>query len=177
MDTRVTKAISMVRRTGYILCLIFGFSVASTSFSSAQVKTKPFESWILACLETEDARTCELDQNVADPKGQPVLQIQLGPIEKPELSRIGIRFPVDVSANQPIVWSAGDVALRMMLVACQGTSCFAEAPVGAEVLDRLGKMDPNALSRFTMRRANGAEVVIPLSLTGFSDALTASASQ
>lgn len=177
MSTPLVKAMSMVRRTGYIACLSVGFSVASSCLAAAQVQTTPFESWILACIDSDDGKRCELDQNVADPKGQPVLQIQLGPIEKPELSRIGIRFPVDVSANQPIVWSAGDVALRMMLVACQGTSCFAEAPVGAEVLDRLGKMDPNALSRFTMRRANGAEVVIPLSLTGFSDALAAGISK
>jgi invasion protein IalB len=177
MNILSVKSINVARRAGHIACLSLGFSVASSCLASAQVETTPFESWILACIDSDGAKKCELDQNVADPKGQRVLQIQLGPIEKPELSRIGIRFPVDVSANQPIVWSAGDVALRMMLVACQGTSCFAEAPVGAEVLDRLRKMDPNALSRFTMRRANGAEVVIPLSLTGFSDALSASASQ
>jgi invasion protein IalB len=163
---------------GLVVSFAFApFGLAQDANGSGQIKSTPYESWILACLESDGAKTCELDQNVADPKGQPVLQIQLGPIEQPDLSRIGIRFPVDVSASQPIVWSAGDVALRLMLVACQGTSCFAQAPVGNDVLDRLSKMDPNVLSRFTMRRANGAEVVIPLSLTGFSDAVKASTSQ
>lgn len=163
---------------GLVLSFSFApFGSAQDPNGSEQIKSTPFGSWILACLENEGARTCVLDQNVADPKGQPVLQIELGPIEKPEASSIGIRFSVDVSASQPIRWSAGDVDLRIMLVACQGTSCFAKAPVGKDVLDRLSKMNPNAPSRFTLRRANGAEVVIPLSLTGFSDALIAGTSQ
>lgn len=152
-----------------------GGQAGGPTVAQPQVATTPYEAWILACAGEGAERRCEALQNVADPKGQPVLQLRLGPIAPGQAARVAVKFPVDVAAAQPIVWTAGAVTVRLALVACLGPACYGEAPLSGEMLARLavaGAADP---AQFTMKRANGADVVIPLSLAGLADALAAAA--
>lgn len=137
------------------------------------VTTEAFESWILTCVETGDTRVCEINQNIADQSGRPVMQLQVGRFnaEVPERAMVA-RFAVNIMTTMPIVWSAGETSIVLTLRACLDTFCAAEGRVSEEVAAALLRTDPQAQTRFTMTQANGATVSIPLSLTGFADAWT-----
>lgn len=153
--------------------------LASTQPSLAQaapersVTTETFESWILACVETGETRACEINQNIADQSGRPVMQLQVGRFntEVPERAMLA-RFAVNIMTTMPIVWSAGETSIVLTLRACLDTFCAAEGRVSDDVAAALLRTDPQAQTRFTMTQANGATVSIPLSLTGFADAWT-----
>jgi invasion protein IalB len=151
--------------------------LASTQPSLAQaapersVTTETFESWILACVETGETRACEINQNIADQSGRPIMQLQVGRFNAEVSERAMLaRFAVNIMTTMPIVWSAGETSIVLTLRACLDTFCAAEGRVSEEVAAALLRTDPQAQTRFTMTQANGATVSIPLSLTGFADA-------
>lgn len=153
--------------------------LASTQEGLAQstpersVTTETFESWILTCVETGDTRACEINQNIADQSGRPVMQLQVGRFnaEVPERAMVA-RFAVNVMTTMPIIWSSGETSIVLTLRACLDTFCAAEGRITDDVVAALLRTDPQAQTRFTMTQANGATVSIPLSLTGFADAWT-----
>lgn len=139
--------------------------------SERSVTTKTFESWILTCVETGETRACEINQNIADQSGRPVMQLQVGRFNAEVSERAMVaRFAVNIMTTMPIVWSAGETSIVLTLRACLDTFCVAEGRVSEEVAAALLRTDPQAKTRFTMTQANGATVSIPLSLTGFADA-------
>ena len=154
------------------LALVSQMSLAQGS-SDSNVITKTFESWILTCVETGDSQACEINQNIADQSGRPVMQLQVGRFnaEVPERAMVA-RFAVNTMTTMPIVWSAGETSIVLTLRACLDTFCAAEGRVSDDVAAALLRTDPQAQTRFTMTQANGATVSIPLSLTGFADAWT-----
>lgn len=137
------------------------------------VTTEAFESWILTCVERGDTRACEINQNIADQSGRPVMQLQVGRFnaEVPERAMVA-RFAVNIMTTMPIIWSAGETSIVLTLRACLDTFCAAEGRISDDVAAALLRTDPQAQTRFTMTQANGATVSIPLSLTGFADAWT-----
>jgi invasion protein IalB len=158
---------------------VAAFLLASTQPGLAQgmpersVTTEAFESWVLTCVETGDSRACEINQNIADQSGRPVMQLQVGRFnaEVPDRAMVA-RFGVNIMATMPIIWSAGETSIVLTLRACLDTFCAAEGRVSDDVAAALLRTDPQAQTRFTMTQANGATVSIPLSLTGFTDAWT-----
>jgi invasion protein IalB len=142
------------------------------------VTTKAFESWILTCVETGDTRACEINQNIADQTGRPIMQLQVGRFNAKGNERAMLaRFAVNIMTTMPIVWSAGETSIVLTLRACLETVCAAEGRVSDDVAAALLRTDPQAQTRFTMTQANGAAVSIPLSLTGFAEAWTAMVDQ
>lgn len=137
----------------------------------SKVSTQTFESWVLTCVETGDTRVCEINQNIADQSGRPVMQLQVGRFNAAVLERAMVaRFAVNIMTTMPIVWSAGETSIVLTLRACLDTFCVAEGRISDDVAAALLRTDPQVQTRFTMTQANGATVSIPLSLTGLADA-------
>lgn len=142
----------------------------------ASVRTETFQSWRLTCVATDDRQACEINQNVADQSGRPVMQLMVGRFgaDGPDVSMLA-RFPANITTTMPIVWSAGETSIVLMLKACLNAICTASGPISGEVVTALLRADPQAQTRFTMTQADGASLSVPLSLTGFADAWNAMA--
>lgn len=138
------------------------------------VTTETFESWILTCVTTDERQTCEINQNIADASGSPLMQLQVGTFNSsgPERTMLA-RFPVNITTTMPIIWSAGDISISLTLRACFNNFCAADGRISEDVAEALLQADPQARTRFTMTRADGTTMSLPLSLTGFADAWTA----
>jgi invasion protein IalB len=138
------------------------------------VMTETFESWILTCVTSDQRQDCEINQNIADPSGSPLMQLQVGTFNNsgPERTMLA-RFPVNVTTTMPIIWSAGDLSLGLTLRACLSTFCAADGRISEDLAHALLEADPQSQTRFTLTRADGTTMSLPLSLTGFADAWTA----
>ncbi len=138
-----------------------------------KVTTEPFESWILTCVEAKASQACEINQNIAGADGKPIMQLQVGRFNRdlPERWMVA-RFPVNVTATMPIIWSAGETSIALNLRACLDTFCVADGRMQEDVVAVLLSADPQVQTRFTLTQGDGATVAVPLSLTGFADAWT-----
>lgn len=154
--------------------LMNGAPVAAQETPERLVSTETFESWILTCVENGDSQACEINQNIADASGQPLMQLQVGRFNARANDRAMVaRIPVDITATMPIVWSAGETSIVLTLRACMGAFCLADGPISEGLAQAILQTAPQAQTRFTFTRANGSTVAVPLSLTGFSDAWSA----
>ena len=138
------------------------------------VSTETFDSWNLTCVTRPDRRTCEINQNIADASGSPLMQLQVGTFNSngTDITMLA-RFPVNITTTMPIVWTAGDISVGLTLRACFQSICVADGPISDDVAESLLRTDTEARTRFTITRADGVTASVPLSLTGFSDAWTA----
>ena len=144
------------------------------STTEKSVTTEKFESWILTCVTTGNREACEINQNIADKSGRPLMQLQIGHFNKdgPERSMLA-RFPVNITTTKPIIWSAGETSIVLTLGACLNAVCVASARISEDVVARLLDVDPQVQTNFTLTQANGVPIAFPLSLTGFADAWNA----
>ena len=157
-----------------LAALAFASAVAAQEPSQPTASSETFGSWVLTCVDDGKATACEMNQNIADSTGKPVMQLQVGLFNQPAPNYAMLaRFPVDVVATAPITWSAGETLVPLTLRACRGAVCAADGPLPEDVVSALVAADPQVVTHFSLTRADGTQVAVPLSLTGFAEAWSA----
>lgn len=167
-------------RTATLLAMCAAAAPAFAQGAGPQpsVTTAAFSNWLLVCHDAQGAKICEVDQNVADKQGRPVMRLRIGHIAKTSTTPLVVaQLPVNVAVGHPIIWQVGDVKVALQLRACLINSCFADTNLSNKTLRALEHVPQAAKTQFTMTRANGAKIALPLSFKGFTDAWRASKSK
>lgn len=142
--------------------------------SQPQGTTATYQDWLMRCVTSaENARTCEIVQNLQVEGRGLVATVALGKINPKDNVRMVVQVPAGVWLPSGVTLKIDEKAnpLHLEYKRClQG--CFAEIEVDAPTLQAL--KSATQAGSFTFEDGNRRPVTLPLSFNGFSAALDAS---
>lgn len=140
--------------------------------------TANYSDWALRCVRNGEghARLCEVMQALGiQGQQQPVARVAIGSPEKPDALRLTLMVPPAISlgeAPQLKLWTkAGGTAVPLAWKRCLPAGCFADGPLGAEVLKLL--RERNEPLELTLRDASEQQAAMSISMKGLPQALDA----
>ncbi|THF49374.1 invasion protein IalB [Agrobacterium vitis] len=139
-----------------------------------QGTTATYQDWLVRCVTAaENARTCEIVQNLQVEGRGLVATVALGKIDPKDSLRMVVQVPSGVWLPTGVTLKIDEKAnpLHLEYKRClQG--CFAEIEVDAPILQAL--KSATQAGSFTFEDGNRRAVTLPLSFSGFTPALDAS---
>jgi invasion protein IalB len=163
-----------------LVAAVFFVLSASTFGQNARPTqtTATFGNWVLRCLITPSAppsKACEIYQQVQAVKdGQQItlLTIAVGRGQPTLPLRVTVALPVDVLLGTGVKARFSEsLVTEMTFDRCLGNACYASANASDDFLKAM--RGPADGVRIEFKAALGADLAVPISLEGFSEAVNA----
>jgi len=166
-----------------LLLALAGASAAAQGMRTAseapqQTRNERYGNWAMSCAlaatdEGKAVERCMVSQIVvADPrKRQVVLGLTVDFLDSARVPTLRARFSPEAEVRAGIGLKVdAQPDMRLPITSCDSRRCEAVGRLSAPVLDRLRS---GRLAQFAYLHKGGKQIVLPLSLSGFDDALAA----
>jgi invasion protein IalB len=158
-------------------CANFGLNAQPAQNEVPQRTTATYGDWVVQCetpAQPPHQKVCETGQNTQiQGKNVPFSRVAVTHPTKGQPVRLLVQVPVNVSFTTKvrIQTSDADPGIVAPFARCTPNGCFADFDLNDDILKKL--RNASGVGKVSLADSSGHEIVVPLSLTGFSPSFDA----